>query len=69
MQLSNFAPYSRSMRSAEGIAWDETGHIEIKGGSTLHMIELQTNITDSTLIKRVWLEIGGTPIVQFTGAH
>ncbi|MGL1956284.1 MAG: major capsid protein P2 [Colwellia sp.] len=67
MALNTFAPYSRNMRSAEGIAWNETGHIEIKGGSTLHMIELQTNITDASKIKRVWLEIGGTPIVQFTG--
>jgi hypothetical protein len=49
------------------MAWNETGHIEIKGGSTLHMIELQTNITDPTKIKRVWLEIGGQPIVQYTG--
>lgn len=69
MALTNFSPYSRSMRSAEGIAWEETGHIEIKGGSTLHMIELQTNIVDPTLIKRVWLEIGGTPVVQYTGAQ
>ena len=67
--LQPFAPYSRKMRSVEGLAWDETAHIEIKGGSTLHMIELQTNITDASLIKRVWLEIGGKPIVQYTGAQ
>lgn len=67
--LRQFAPYARDMRSAEGTAWNETGHIEIKGGSTLHAIELITNITDPTLFKRVWLEIGGQTKVQFTGAQ
>lgn len=67
--LKSFAPYARNMRSAEGTAWGETGHIEIKGGSTIHMIEMLTNITDPTKLKRVWLEIGGTPVVQYTGAQ
>ncbi|MCG7544084.1 major capsid protein P2 [Pseudoalteromonas sp. MM17-2] len=67
MQLQRFNPLWRKMRSAEGVAAGQVGHIEIVGGSTIHEIELATNITNPAHLKKVTLEIDGVAVVSYTG--
>jgi len=66
--LNRYSPLSRDTRSAVGMGWGEKGHIEIVPGATIQSIELITDITAKTKIKRVSLDLNGSEIVALTGS-
>ncbi|QYK03132.1 major capsid protein P2 [Shewanella psychrotolerans] len=67
--MNRYAPLSRDTLSPVGMGWGQKGHLQIQAGMTIQSIELITDITDASKVKRVSLELNGEEIVALTGAE
>jgi len=60
--LGQIQPTMLQLASATGSGYEEEWSIKLQAGMTYHSIELETNLQEIPTIKRVTLDIGGTPI-------
>jgi hypothetical protein len=59
-------PTQIELPSATGINYNDEWSIKLQAGMTYHSIELETNLKEVPTIKRVTLDIGGTPVAYAT---
>lgn len=56
------------LASPNGVGYGEEATIKLQGGLIYQVIELETNLVNKPTLKRVTIDIGGTPIVYYSGA-
>jgi hypothetical protein len=61
-------PTAIQLPSPTGSNYDEEWTIKLQAGLTYHSVELQTNLQNVKTIKKVTLDIGGTPVVYSSNA-
>ncbi|QUI70517.1 major capsid protein P2 [Pseudoalteromonas sp. M8] len=64
--IKHFRPSVLQLPSPTGSNYSEEWTIKLQAGLTYHSIELETNLKHVETIKKITLDIGGTPIVQVT---
>lgn len=72
MSMSQLNPVARALRKIQptmiqcaaptGSGYDEEWTIKLQAGMTYHAVELETNLAEVPTIKKVTIDIGGTPV-------
>ncbi len=66
--MGNATARQIQLESPTGNAYDDEWTIELKGGFVYQVIELDTNLAVKGTIRKVTVDIGGTPIAYASGA-
>lgn len=64
----NIVPVMHQLKAPSGNGYDDEWTIPLEGGLAYHVIELDTNLVKKKTIRRVTIDIGGTPVAYATGA-
>ena len=64
--LRKIQPTMIQCASAAGSGYSEEWSIKLQAGMTYHTVELETNLKEIPTIKKVTLDIGGTPVCYAT---
>lgn len=65
--MANITPVMHQLKSPAGNGYDDEWTIPLEGGLVYHVIELDTNLKKKKTIRRVTIDIGGTPVAYATG--
>jgi hypothetical protein len=64
--MSNIVPRLKQLKTPTGVVYDDTASFKLDAG-VYHVFEIQTNLAKKATIKKITVDIDGTPVTISTG--